>query len=277
MELSTFSQMIPTNKEPQEWFDVAIPLFKKYEINTANRIAGFMSQCSYESSDFKTLQENLNYSWQRLRVVFPRYFKTDAEAQKYHRNPEAIANVVYDDKNRTNKIGNTQPGDGWRFRGRGIIQLTGRWNYAKFGEYVGMTAEEAADYVSTKKGALESACWFWSVNGINKHADANNVPAMTKAVNGGDHGLAERTKRYNAAKAILNGSSTTAEPISYQTLQVGSRGFVVKQVQQKLRISSDGVFGNDTKKAVEDWQSINNFNKTGILTPDQIRRLLNVT
>lgn len=283
VSLSQFSKMIPTNKEPAEWFDIAIPLFRKYEIDTVSRVAGFMSQCAYESGDFRMLEENLNYSWQRLRQVFPRYFKTDADAQRVNRNPEAIANIVYDDKNRVNKIGNTQPGDGWRFRGRGIIQLTGRWNYAKFGEYVGMTAEEAAEYLSTKKGALESACWYWSTNRINRFADANDVTGMTKAINGGSHGLSERAKRFNSAKSILSSEqlvtipspvAPVAEQQSLPTLQVGSRGALVRAVQAKLNITADGSFGPATKRAVENWQSINSFNKTGVLTPDQLGKLL---
>lgn len=273
--LEQFSKMIPTNKEASAWYDVAIPLFKKYEINTINRIASFMAQCGHESGDFRTIEENLNYSAKRLREVFPRYFPTDAAAQAAAGKPEVIANIVYNDANRKNKLGNTQPGDGWRFRGGGIKQLTGRWNFTEFGKSIGKTAEEAADYVRTKQGAFESACWFWATNKLERYADRDDIKGMTVAINGGTIGLEDRTNRYRKAKSILNGSTApTVSESANQTLTVGSKGDLVKKVQQKLKISADGVFGPNTKKAVEEWQVINKLNKTGVLTPDQIGKLL---
>ena len=113
-----------------------------------------------------------------LNAIFPKYFeRAGRDAQDYHRQPRKIANVIY--ANRMDN-GDTDSGDGWRFRGGGILQLTGRYNYTKFGEEVEMSPEEAVEYVRTKKGALDSACWFWDTNDINKYADARDVKGATK-------------------------------------------------------------------------------------------------
>jgi putative chitinase len=200
LTLDKFSKMIPTNKNPDLWFQPAIEMFRKYEINTENRIAGFMSQTAHESGDFRIVVENLNYSWERLRQVFPKYFPTDEAAKRMHRKPEAIANIVY--ANRMGN-GNANSGDGWRFRGRGLIQLTGRNNMTAFANSIKKTPENAALYCETPKGALESACWFWKANRLNRFCDANDITGLSRAVNGGTNGLSDRTKRYNNAKAIL--------------------------------------------------------------------------
>lgn len=206
LTLSQLQSLIPSNKSHAEWLPICNELLPRYNINTTNRIAGFFAQTSFESGDFNTLEENLNYSWQGLRKTFPRYFPSDAMAQQYHRQPEKIANRVYDDALRTNKLGNTNPGDGWLFRGRGILQITGRWNYTEFGKSIGMTAEAAAEYCGTKRGAFESACWYWKRNNLNAYADKDDIKGMSIAVNGGTHGLSERVARYNRNKIILQKS-----------------------------------------------------------------------
>ena len=156
--------MIPTNKNVAMWHKAVLEIFPKYEIDTPNRIAGFVAQCAHESTNFTALEENLNYSEASLLKVFGRYFGPSPKrsAAEYAKNPEKIANYVYMDEFRVSKMGNVKPGDGWLFRGRGLKQLTGRENYTNFGKSVGMTAEEAAVYVATEKGAIESACWFWN-------------------------------------------------------------------------------------------------------------------
>lgn len=283
-----FQKMIPTNKAAKEWYDIAVDLFPVYGITTANRIAGFMAQAGHESNDFKTLQENLNYSEANLLKTFSRYF-TKETAKQYARKPEMIANRVYDDANRTNKIGNTQPGDGWRFKGRGIIQLTGRWNYERFGTAVGKTAEEAAVYLETKRGAMESALWFWKINNINRFADADNIQGMSKAVNGGDIGMSDRIERYARNKSVLadfDATETSPAPINPQitdavtaaplrrSLQRGAQGDLVKQVQRALKVNADGVYGITTEAAVRSWQRINKYAITGKLDEDQIKKIL---
>ena len=183
--------------------------------DTPNRIAGFIAQCAHESGNFKSLSENLNYSEKALRAVFGRYFGTGGNkrnAAEYARKPEKIANYVYQDKYRTKRgaMGNVNDGDGWLFRGRGLKQLTGRDNYTAFGKIVGMTAEEAAAYVATPKGAVESACWFWNAKKLNAVADTGDIVKMTKIINGGDIGLEDRTQRWNKALDVLGGEVAPA-------------------------------------------------------------------
>lgn len=287
LTLKQFSDIIPTNKEPKPWFDASQELFVKYQINTVNRIAGFMAQCAHESNDFRSLEENLNYSLDALNRVFPRYFGPGKRnAAEYARNPEKIANYVYMDefRSKSGALGNTQPGDGWRFRGRGIKQLTGRNNYAAFGKTVGMTAEEAAEYVATPKGAFESACWFWNRSKLNAVADSDDIVRMTKIINGGDIGLADRKNRYSKAKSILSSVKSVPDAVNQQitdsvtqstvtVLKRGSKGDLVKQVQSALKIGADGIFGMQTEVAVRSWQRINRYTVNGILDVNQINKL----
>jgi putative chitinase len=289
LTLQQFSSMIPTNKNPKPWFDAAQELFVKYQINTPNRIAGFMAQCAHESTDFTSLEENLSYSADRLRTIFPRYFK-NVDPTGYARNPEKLANYVYMDANRTasGALGNTQPGDGWRFRGRGIKQLTGRANYAAFGRTVNMTAEQAAEYVATPKGAIESACWFWNTKKLNSVADSDDIVRMTKIINGGDIGLEDRRNRYTRAKSILASNrpaqafptavndqitDSVTQTSTTTILKRGARGDLVKQVQQGLGIGADGVFGMQTEVAIRSWQRNNKYTVNGILNQEQINKL----
>lgn len=284
--------MIPTNKEAAEWHAIAVDLFPKYNITTQNRIAGFMAQCAHESGDFRVLEENLNYSAENLLRVFSRYFgqAPKRNANEYARNAQKIANYVYMDEFRspTSRLGNTQPGDGWKFRGGGIKQLTGRSNFSRFGQSIGMTADEAADYVRTKKGAFESACWFWKTNNLERFADKDDIDGMSRAVNGGDNGLVDRRARYTRAKSIIGKTSTPA-PVNPQitdavtqskavtVLKRGSTGDLVKQVQSALKLDADGAFGSMTEQAVKSWQRINRFTADGVLTTEQINRILGRT
>jgi len=177
-----------------------------WDIDTLERVSGFIAQCGHESAGFTRLEENLNYSWQGLMATFgSRYFPSESIAMQYHRQPEKIANYVYMDENRSRRgaLGNVEPGDGWRFRGRGLIQLTGRANFQLFGESVNMTPEEAVEYASTPSGAVESACWYWTNRNINRYADARDIEGMTRAINGGLNGLVDRRERWNDALRIL--------------------------------------------------------------------------
>jgi putative chitinase len=286
--------MIPKNKNPEEWYENVVDMFKKYDITTPLRIAGFMAQCGHESADFTALEENLNYSEKSLNAVFPRYFGPDKRnAAEYARQPEKIANYVYMDEFRSAKgaMGNTKPGDGWRFRGRGIKQLTGRNNYTAFGKSVGMTAEEAAEYVATPKGALESACWFWATNNIDRFADADDIVGMTKKINGGTIGLDDRKMRYDRAKDVLGGK-VTAAPVKSQvaetstqksapakaapaarTLKRGMEGEDVKKMQKALGLEADGVFGFETAAAVKKWQRANGLEADGVVGPKTQARM----
>jgi len=276
--LEQFSAMIPTNKDPESWYEAAVSLFEEYEINTTNRIAGFMSQCGHESLDFTRLEENLNYSEKALNSVFGRYFgKGKRDAKEYARNPEKIANYVYMDEFRSKRgaMGNVEDGDGWRFRGRGIKQLTGRNNYTAFGKTVGMTAEEAAEYVATPKGAIESACWFWKTNKLASFADKADVKGLTKKINGGDIGLDDRTKRWENAIAVLGGKMPAAKKTKakavptaeVRTLRKGMTGDDVKKMQKAIGVTADGDFGPGTLIAVKKWQKLNGLVADGIVGP----------
>lgn len=291
--LSEFRQLIPTNSQAEEWYPIAKKMFAKYDIDTVNRIASFMAQTTHESNDFKNLEENLNYSVANLKKTFARYFKTVNPAD-YAYKPEKLANYVYMDANRTKQgaLGNVKPGDGWKFRGGGIKQLTGRANYAEFGKSVGMTADEVADYVRTKEGAFETACWFWDTRKLYRYADKDDLVGMTKVINGGTNGLADRQARYKRAKTILKSTqavekapakTTPTKPHSndaacvpvVESIRRGSKGNTVIAVQKKLGLMADGIFGLKSEIAARSWQRINRYTVDGILTPEQIAKILN--
>lgn len=283
MTLLTVDQlraMIPSNKEVEAWCEELNKALPKYGITTPERIAGFVSQCAHESQDFCALSENLSYRQETLLKVFPRYFGPGKRnAAEYAKNPEKIANYVYMDEFRTSKLGNTQPGDGWRFRGRGLKQLTGRDNYTRFAKDYGMTAEEAAAWVETKEGALASALWFWNTNKLNPIADTGNVAALTKKINGGDIGLADRQARYAKAMAALGGqisapAAAAAPASSGGVLRLGSTGHDVKRMQVALRITADGQFGPGTEAALKKWQSANGLTADGVAGPKTLAKLL---
>jgi putative chitinase len=281
MSLLTEAQlaaMIPTNKDIKAWCEELNKALPKYDITTDQRIAGFISQCAHESMDFNALSENLNYREETLNKVFPRYFGPGKRnAAEYARNPEKIANYVYMDEFRTSKLGNVQPGDGWRFRGRGLKQLTGRDNYSRFAKDYNMTAEQAAEWLETKEGALASALWFWNTNKLNTIADTGNVAALTKKINGGDIGLADRQARYAKAMAALGGKIDAVAPVTSavaETLRRGSKGEAVKKMQAKLGLSADGDFGPGTEAALKKWQSANGLTADGVAGPKTLAKLL---
>lgn len=284
MSLLTEAQlaaMIPTNKEVGEWCIALNEMLPKYGITTDKRIASFISQCAHESMDFRVLEENLNYKEATLLRVFPRYFGPGKEnAAEYAGKPEKIANYVYMDKNRSKAgaLGNTQEGDGFLFRGKGLKQVTGRSNTTAFGKTVGMTAEEAAEYLMTKKGALESALWFWGSRNLNEVADTGDVVKLTKIINGGDIGLADRQARYAKAMAALGGkieaiNSQITDAVT-QALRRGSKGDLVKKLQAKLGLTADGDFGPGTEAAVKKWQTANGLTADGVAGPKTLTKLL---
>ena len=179
-----------------EWHVALEEILPKYNINSKLRVAAFIAQCGHESGGFTVLHENLNYRAERLCEVFPKYFRDVATAKKYEKNPEKIANRIYG-----GRMGNgtEDTGDGFKFCGRGLIQLTGKENYTKFAKSVNMPIEDLCAYMCTEKGALESACWFWSTHNLNEHADHSDMKTITKIINGGLNGLDDRMKRYTEA------------------------------------------------------------------------------
>ena len=280
------AKIIPGNKDVDAWYEALCDILPKYGVTTERRVAHFLSQCAHESGNFKRLEENLNYSAKALRAVFGRYFgdAPKRDADEYHRQPEMIANYVYMDEFRKYKMGNVNEGDGWLFRGRGLKQLTGRDNYTRFGDSIGISAEEAAEYVATPKGAVESACWFWDANNLNDIADTDDVVKMTKKINGGKIGLEDRQKRYINAMEVLGMSADMVaddddddiEDIidDIGVLRKGSRGEGVKIMQEALGIGADGVFGPGTERALKEWQAANGLTPDGVAGPATFGKLL---
>ena len=178
-------------------------VMEKFGVNTPLRLAHFLAQCGHESGGFRLTQENLNYSAKGLMGIFKKYFPTQALADAYARKPEKIANKVYG-----NRMGNgpEASGEGFKFRGRGYIQLTGKQNYTAFDAAVPDDILANPDLVSTKH-ALASAAWFWKKNGLNLIADTGSstevVTKITKRVNGGTIGLADRIKHFKEYHALL--------------------------------------------------------------------------
>ena len=277
--------MIPGNKNVTDWYIALMEVMPNYGITTERRIAHFISQCAHESNNFRSLSENLNYSEKALNAVFGRYFGAAPKrnAAEYARNPQLIANYVYQDEFRKYKMGNVNPGDGWLFRGRGLKPLTGRENYTRFGESIDITAEEAADYVSTPKGAVESACWFWDTNNLNDIADTDDVKRMTKKINGGSIGLADRQSRYTKAMEILGNpvsiaaADDTDDEIDLSDIGVlrrGSRGEGVKLMQEALGLGADGIFGPGTERSLKAWQLSQGLEADGVAGAKTLGKLL---
>jgi len=200
LTLPQLKQMVPGNPHIDDWHEALDQLLDDYEINTPQRVAHFIAQCAHESGSFKFIRENLNYSAQGLVGTFRKYFPTPESARPYERRPEMIANRVY-----ASRMGNGDEasGDGWRYCGRGLIQLTGKDNYTFFAGSLGIPVEEAADYLATFEGAAQSACFFWEQNNLNRFADTNDVKGLTRAINGGQIGLEDRIKHTNHALHVL--------------------------------------------------------------------------
>jgi len=200
LTLSQLKQMVPGNPYIDDWHEALDQLLDDYGIDAPQRVAHFIAQCAHESGSFKFIKENLNYSAQGLNNTFRKYFPTVESAIPYQRQPEKIANRVY-----ANRMGNGDEasGDGWRYCGRGLIQLTGRDNYTFFAGSLGIPVEEAADYLATFEGAAQSACFFWEQNNLNRFADANDVKGLTRAINGGQIGLEDRIKHTNHALHVM--------------------------------------------------------------------------
>jgi putative chitinase len=257
----------------KDWYEAMCEILPLWSVDTVERVAGFIAQCGHESGGFRVLSENLNYSAKALNTIFPKYFRrAGRDANAYHRQPEKIANVIY--ANRMDN-GDSDSGDGWRFRGGGILQLTGRYNYTEFGKAVEKTPEEAVDYVRTKAGALDSACWFWDTNNINKYCDNQDIVGMTKRINGGTIGLEDRKKHYIHALDVFGGDFEEPETDYNQTIKQGSRGPLVAEVQEKLDIDpADGIFGPGTARIVKHWQSSNGLVADGIVGPKTLGKLL---
>ena len=181
------------------WYTPLIDMFARYNINTTQRQAFFIGQCQHESNNFRTLEENLHYSADGLMRTWPSRFPSPDVAQQFANNPEKIANKVY-----AGRMGNTEEGDGWRFHGRGIIQLTGRDLYVACSTALGFSFVDTPELLTQPKYAALAAGWYWGKRGLNSLADKRDYPEMTKRINGGLLGLADRIAKIDAAKEILD-------------------------------------------------------------------------
>ncbi len=183
-----------------KWLEPMLETFEKYDISTPERQAAFIGQCAHESGNFKHLEENLNYSAERLCAVWPSRFPNLEAAAPYHRNPEAIANKVY-----SCRMGNgpEDSGEGFAFRGRGVVQLTGRDNYQRCGDGLGVDLVGNPDLLKDPKYAMLSAGWFWNKTNLNALADSGDLETMTRRINGGLNGLNDRLKHIAHAQEVL--------------------------------------------------------------------------
>lgn len=272
LSANQLSKIFPNNKEIAEWLAAIERILPKYEINTSRRLAAFLSQTGHESLDYTVLTENLNYGENALNTVFPKYFKNSGrDAAQYARQPEKIANIVY-----ANRMGNgdTASGEGWKFRGRGIIQLTGKDNYTTFGKTIGKTADEVIQYLQTKDGAIESAAWFWTTRNINSPADKEDTIAVTKLINGGTHGIDDRTARYKKIIGILSTDKSTDS--THPTTIVETKSETTNDatfVQQYLKIPVTGKFDAYTVESLKKWQKYNNLVADGIAGPKTLAKM----
>lgn len=274
------AQLIPGNPYVPQWYHALSMILPDYNIDTVPRVAAFIAQCAHESANFKFLKENLNYKAESLMRVWPSRFPNMDIARQYAMQPEKIANKVYCDR-----MGNgpESSGDGWRYAGKGLIQLTGKDNYTRFAESIETPVEEIPDYLATFEGAVQSACWFWEVNNLNQWADAGDILTLTKRINGGTIGLEDRKKHYAHALHVLGdgGGHAVAEshsaPAAVNTNQVlrrGSRGPEVAAMQIKLGLSGDGDFGPATERALMGWQRENGLEPDGVAGPATLAKLL---
>jgi putative chitinase len=199
--LAKFKECVGGNPPHAEhWYEAICQILPDYDIETAPRVAAFLAQTAHESGGYRAIKENLNYRAVTLRKIFPKYFPTDELAAQYAGKPEKIANKVYG-----GRMGNgpEASGDGFRYCGRGLIQLTGKDNYTRYAQSLEISVEEAGEHLTTFEGCVQSAAWFWESNNLNQWADKGDILTLTKRINGGTIGLEDRIKHYNHALHVL--------------------------------------------------------------------------
>jgi putative chitinase len=205
---------MPGNPKVGDWYSQLVQNLPDYNITTLERVAQWLAQMGHESGDFKTTTENLNYRTTALTAMFgnrisaadaAKHGRNDATGQKA--NQEAIANCIYGGDWGRKNLGNTQTGDGWKFRGRGLTQVTGRSNYTACSKalYGDLVLVDDPGILAEPDGAVRSACWFWNSRNLNNLADKGDTKGVTKLINGGDKGLDDRLARYDRALKVLRG------------------------------------------------------------------------
>jgi putative chitinase len=192
----------------ENWYKSLVVFLPECNITTREQVCAFLAQTHHESAGYRHLSENLNYRWESLRRVWSRRFPTDEIAKQYAHNPERIANKAYADRMGN---GNEASGDGWRYRGQGLIQLTGKDNQLRFATDVDRPLSDMVDYLGTYNGAVESACWFWETNDLNRWVDSGDFDGLSDSINlgrktsaeGDAHGYQDRMNQYRRAMGII--------------------------------------------------------------------------
>lgn len=237
--IEQIKKLCPANKQPEALLVVLNKVLPEYEINTKKRVAAFLAQCGHESAQFTTLKENLNYSTAGLCKVWPKRFTSDSMAAPYNRNPEKIANKVYADRMGN---GNEASGDGFKFRGRGCIQTTGNVNYSRLAKSLGKTLDDTVNFCETLEGAIVSGAFFWQSNKLNTYADSGDFITLTKKINGGTVGLADRQKHFDEAMKVISNDVFAEVAI----VSVVSSQIITHIVEQNILIlDEDAIERND--------------------------------
>lgn len=202
----TAAQLKTLGIAPQ-WLEPLNAAMLRFDISTPRRIAAFVGQCAHESANFTALSENLNYAAAALIKIWPRHFPSPEVAEPYHRKPEKIANRAY-----ASRMGNgpEASGDGWKYRGRGLIQLTGKDNYRAASDALSVDLVADPDRVTQPDMAALTAAWFWNKNRLNALADQGDTAAISKRINGGTHGLDDRLQRTATALALFTRPASQA-------------------------------------------------------------------
>ena len=192
--------IFPNIKQTEEFCEALNKILPEYEINTKERIVGFLAQTGHESGGYTKFVENLNYRAEGLCSTWPKRFPTLASAKPYARTPEKIANKVY-----ANRMGNgiESSGDGWKYKGRGLLQLTGKANYQNLAAAIGKSLEDTVTFCGTIEGIVTSSCWFWSVNNLNEFCDKNDFVGLSKVINGGIIGMQDRLSLKEKLEKLL--------------------------------------------------------------------------
>jgi putative chitinase len=198
--LEKFKEIIGNNPYADHWYKALCEILPDYDIDSVERVAAFLAQTAHESGGYRAIKENLNYKAVSLNKVWPKYFPTMDIANQYANQPEKIANRAY-----ANRMGNgpEESGDGWKFCGRGLIQLTGKDNYTRYAQSLEISLDEASEHLTTFEGCVQSAAWFWEANNLNQYADKGDILMLTKRINGGTLGLEDRQKHYTHAIEVL--------------------------------------------------------------------------
>lgn len=277
VEPGLLKKVITKNRQYKVWARLLSEQLPLNGITERAEVIAFIAQCAHESAEFNVKLENLNYSKRALRLVFKKYF-TIKQAEDYARQPERIANRVY--ANRMDN-GGEQSGDGWKFRGHGIIQLTGKRNIKQFAKSVERTIDQALEYLETDGGALQGAIWFWKTNNLGRYV--NDFRALTRKINGGLNGLEEREKYLHRANSVFpatfwNGQEIVVDskvevvemPDEKPTIRLFSSGkyvIILHQMLEKLglRFDPNNVFGRRTFASVRKAQRDGGVPITGIV------------